>query len=408
MIEGAGGAPARPEVTQLFAAIAAVRRRPAARSDDAIAEELAQLCHAGDVLALAIAEATAAYSSTAHAEVYDYNHAVGYLRHACHLATKPAVAAETVGQLVGRLPLFESAVEAGEVGFAHLAEVAAVAGEVGEHWHPADEHRMLRKARELTATAFKKACEHFRHQADAERFTHQQAEQTESCRLKLTGGNSGPVWLSAVFPAAEGALVRTALESAAIRRGPDDDRMREVRLAHALVEICEHALDGGLAPQRGGVRPHLQVTTTLETLMALPGAPAGELEYSLPISAQAVQRIACDCTVTRVLLGSDSVVIDVGRSRRLVSGSARKALNARDHGCRWPGCDRPGSWCTPHHLVHWAAGGSTDLSNQLLLCWRHHWRVHEGGWRIVLGDEGRVLTLPPLDLYCRGPGVAAA
>ena len=392
----------------MFAAIAAVRRRPRRLSDDALADELAQLCHARAVLDLAIAEATAAYAGSRHAEVYDYNHPVGYLREACHLATGPAVAAQSVGAELPRLPLFKAAVEAGEIGFGHLAEMAHVVQAVGEHWRPADEVRMLGKARELTVTRFRKACEHFRHQADAERFNRQQADETENCRLKLTGGSSGPVWISGVFPAAEGAVLRTALESVAVRRGPDDDRLREVRLAHALVEICEHALDGGLAPRRGGVRPHLQVTTTLETLMGLPGAPAGELEYSLPISARTVQRLACDCTITRVLLGSDSVVIDVGRSKRLVDGAPRKALNARDQGCRWPGCERPGSWCTPHHLVHWAAGGSTDLSNQLLLCARHHWRVHEGGWQIAVAGDGRVLTIPPVDLCCRGPDSADA
>ena len=408
MIEGAGGAPPRPEISHLFAAVAAVRRRPRSMSDDALADELAQLCHARAVLDLAVAEATAAYAGSRHAEVYDYNHPVGYLREACHLATGPAVAAQSVGAELPRLPLFKAAVEAGEIGFGHLAEMAHVVQAVGEHWRPADEVRMLGKARELTVTRFRKACEHFRHQADAERFNRQQADETENCRLKLTGGSSGPVWISGVFPAAEGAVLRTALESVAVRRGPDDDRLREVRLAHALVEICEHALDGGLAPRRGGVRPHLQVTTTLETLMGLPGAPAGELEYSLPISARTVQRLACDCTITRVLLGADSVVIDVGRSKRLVDGAPRKALNARDQGCRWPGCERPGSWCTPHHLVHWAAGGSTDLSNQLLLCARHHWRVHEGGWQIALAGDGRVLTIPPVDLYCRGPDSADA
>ena len=406
MIEGAGGATPRPEISQLFAAVAAVRRRPRSMSDDALADELAQLCHARAVLDLAVAEATAAYAGSRHAEVYDSHHPVGYLREACHLATGPAVAAQSVGAELPRLPLFKAAVEAGEIGFGHLAEMAHVVQAVGEHWRPADEVRMLGKARELTVTRFRKACEHFRHQADAERFNRQQADETENCRLKLTGGSSGPVWISGVFPAAEGAVLRTALESVAVRRGPDDDRLREVRLAHALVEICEHALDGGLAPRRGGVRPHLQVTTTLETLMGLPGAPAGELEYSLPISARTVQRLACDCTITRVLLGSDSVVIDVGRSKRLVDGAPRKALNARDQGCRWPGCERPGSWCTPHHLVHWAAGGSTDLSNQLLLCARHHWRVHEGGWQIAVAGDGRVLTIPPVDLYCRGPDSA--
>ena len=396
------------EIAPILLAIAAARRRPSARSGDAVAEELVELCHARDVLDLAIAETTAAYAASDHAEACDYHHAIGFLRQACHMATGTSVAADAVGEQRARMPLFEAAVEAGEVGFAHMAELAFVVAEVADHWLTEDEERLLRKARELTVTSFRKACEHFRHQADAERFNRHQVDATESCRLRLSGGSSGPVWISATFPAAEGALVRSALEAVATKRGPGDDRVREVRLAHALVEISEHALDGGLAPRRGGARPHLQVTTTLETLMALPGAPAGELEYSLPISARAVQRIACDCTVTRVLLGAGSVVIDVGRSRRLVTGAARKALNARDQTCRWPGCDRPGSWCTPHHIVHWAAGGTTDLNNQLLLCWRHHWRVHEGGWQIVVAEGNRVLTIPPIDLYCRGPGSADA
>src|SRR5439155_9260089 len=168
MIEGAGGVPARPEVSRLFAAIAAVRRRPRGLSDDALAGELAQLCHARAVLDLVVAEATDAYAGTAHAELYDYHHAAGYLREACHLATGAAVAAETAGGQLDKLPLFRSAVEAGEIGFAHLADMASVVDQVADHWRPADEVRMLGKARELTVTRFRKACEHFRHQADAE------------------------------------------------------------------------------------------------------------------------------------------------------------------------------------------------------------------------------------------------
>jgi hypothetical protein len=30
-----------------------------------------------------------------------------------------------------------------------------------------------------------------------------------------------------------------------------------------------------------------------------------------------------------------------------------------------------------------------------LLCYRHHWNVHEGNWQIVRGDDGRILTIPP-------------
>jgi hypothetical protein len=137
------------------------------------------------------------------------------------------------------------------------------------------------------------------------------------------------------------------------------------------------------------------------------GAPAAEMEFSLPISAQMVERLACDCTVTRILLGSDSAVIDVGRSRRVVSGSTRRALNVRDKHCQWPGCERPPSTCDAHHLIYWTRGGPTDLDNLLLLCYRHHWMVHEGAWQIARDDSGRILTIPsPAYLarqWCRGP-----
>jgi hypothetical protein len=32
-----------------------------------------------------------------------------------------------------------------------------------------------------------------------------------------------------------------------------------------------------------------------------------------------------------------------------------------------------------HHLLEWEHGGTTDLSNLVLLCRRHHVAVHEGG-----------------------------
>lgn len=159
-------------------------------------------------------------------------------------------------------------------------------------------------------------------------------------------------------------------------------------------------------PQNGSQRTHLQVTTSIETLKSLDGAPAAELEFSLPISAKAVERLACDCSLTRILLGSDSMVIDVGRAKRTISAPQRKALNARDQHCTWPGCDRPASWTSGHHLQHWLHGGGGDLPNLTLLCYRHHWNVHEGGWQILRGDGGRMVTIPPTVTFgppARGP-----
>jgi hypothetical protein len=156
-----------------------------------------------------------------------------------------------------------------------------------------------------------------------------------------------------------------------------------------------HALDTGLIPQQGSQRTHLMVTATLETLRGLPGAAAADMELSIPISSKTVERLACDASITRIVLGSDSTVIDVGRAKRTISGPARKALNIRDEHCTWPGCERPASWSAGHHLVHWIHGGSNEPANLALLCYRHHWKVHEGNWQIVRGDDGRMLTVPP-------------
>src|SRR5438128_8513905 len=174
--------------------------------------------------------------------------------------------------------------------------------------------------------------------------------------LTLTDTDNDMVSVSGSLDKVGGAALPTALEPLAKQMGKDDGRGFPRRLADALVDLSMHALDNGVPSQR----THMQVTTSLETLLGLTGAPAAEMEFSLPISAKAVERLACDCSITRILLGSDSTVIDVGRSKRTVSGPARRALDARDGHCRWPGgCDRPAKSSAAHHVVHWIHGGST-------------------------------------------------
>jgi hypothetical protein len=63
------------------------------------------------------------------------------------------------------------------------------------------------------------------------------------------------------------------------------------------------------------------------------------------------------------MLDPAGAVLDVGRECRTATPAQFAALIARDVGCAFPGCTRPASWCIAHHIIHWAAGGETNLDN---------------------------------------------
>src|SRR6266849_5892963 len=362
-------APYMPDVARLRTTAEAFRCRPkVGRTQEQVSHELVELRQVCDLIELEFSDLASEFAAT---NEYDLQ----------------------------RLSQSEDAVVEGRIGFAHFVLLARTAAALGGRF---DETNLLRKATELSVRRFHNACMHARHAANPEGFVNEEKEGVEARSLTLTTADDGVVLVQGLLDKVGGAALRTALEPLAQRAGKGDHRKLDRRLGDALVDLSMHALDNGM-PNR---RPHLQVTTSLETLMGLPGAPAAEMEFSLPISAKAVERLACDCTVTRILLDSDSTVVDVGRAKRVVSALQSKALRTRDRGCIWPGCDRPATWTSAHHVVQWIHGGATDLPNLVLLCYRHHWMVHEGKWQIVRADDGRFLTIPPVMSFgprSRGP-----
>jgi hypothetical protein len=133
----------------------------------------------------------------------------------------------------------------------------------------------------------------------------------------------------------------------------------------------------------------------MATLANQPGSPAADLEWAQPIPGETARRLACDAAATPIFLGSESNQPQAGKTTRIISGSQRKALVVRDRGCRFPGCDRPPDWTDAHHMKHWADGGKTVIENLVLLCRRHHRKVHEEGWRLIVVGDGDVAAEPP-------------
>jgi hypothetical protein len=125
---------------------------------------------------------------------------------------------------------------------------------------------------------------------------------------------------------------------------------------------------------------------------AVPHPPAW-LDWIGDIPDPVAQRLACDADIWRIILDpATGQPLDVGRSHRLVPPWIRKALIARDRGCRFPGCHAPPAWTDAHHLQSWATGGPTTLTNMILLCRFHHSLIHEGGWHIHYHPHHNTIT----------------
>jgi hypothetical protein len=166
------------------------------------------------------------------------------------------------------------------------------------------------------------------------------------------------------------------------------------RRADALGEICRQWLDSSDRPTVAGERPHLTVTVGPEALGGEAGG-TGELDHVGPVDPATARRVACDASIRRVVMAGRSEPLDVGRRTPVVPPGMRRAVIVRDRHCRFPGCDRPHTWCDAHHVIHWADGGPTALANLVLLCRRHHGMVHHpGGFRLEMRDGRPVFWRP--------------
>ena len=94
------------------------------------------------------------------------------------------------------------------------------------------------------------------------------------------------------------------------------------------------------------------------------------------------------------VLGSKSVVLDLGRRKRFYSPSQRIALRIRHKTCSVDGCQIPAAWCQAHHMDPWTPRdpthrpGRTDLARGTLVCGRHHRLIDHPGYQTTHRTDG--------------------
>ncbi len=153
------------------------------------------------------------------------------------------------------------------------------------------------------------------------------------------------------------------------------------------------AAAGGSRPVTGRApKPIIRVGVTLaEATAATAGTVDVPVRGMLPrLTAAAVEALACDATVQAVVFdGARPLETTAKLHADDIPAAIRAAVELRDRGCRWPGCDAPLAQCEIHHLVPQAMGGTHHPENLACLCRVDHLRAHGHHWQLELdGDSG--------------------
>ncbi len=334
-----------------------------------------------------------------------------WLRAFTRMSGPQAAALVRAAEATRSLPAVAAAFDRGEVSAAHVDRVADLARRVGVERVAEVEQILVEAARECDPQELGVVCGRVRAHVDPDGVAPD--ARRDFARREVTFAKlDGMVVVRGQLDAEGGATVLSALDALMKPPVSGDDRTSGQRRADALVDLARNALHAGQLPSVGGGRPHLGVLVDLNllrsatdvssttrsgaapltrlgpstppTLPSITDLPAPAwTTWAGPIDGSTVRRLACDSVVYRVVLDpTNGLPTDLGRTVRTVPGWLRRALVARDRGCRFPGCRALAAWCDGHHLKSWLDGGGTEVGNLILLCRYHHVLIHQCGWSV--------------------------
>ncbi|HEY7642860.1 MAG TPA: DUF222 domain-containing protein [Steroidobacteraceae bacterium] len=281
------------------------------------------------------------------------------------------------------LPQVSAAMARGEISYSNVRAITRVAT-------PENEQFFVNIALHGTAHHVETLVRAYRRAEEQELSREQQQQKNREARY--CWDYDGSLVLKARLPADVGALVLKAIE-AAVPETFDDKTTWSQKRADALAVIFESFMAHGAEAMTGGERHQVVVHVSAETLQSQGGHQC-EIEDGPAIAAETARRVACDASVVSIVENEKGEPLSVGRKTRTIPPALQRALNARDKGCRFPGCTHK-KYTNAHHIQHWAKGGETKMSNLVTLCRFHHRKVHEGQVIVQVLDDGAIRFLQP-------------
>ena len=330
--------------------------------------------------------------------------AADVLSRACGISRSEAKRGVARVTTLSMVPQLESALNNGSVSIAHVDAVTQAFAHLSESEKQQLASRgewMNKVASHTTPDNFARAVRHAVQEVQSESGVSQLEQQRRRTFLRhWVDRDSGMVCIRGEFDPESGLTIVGRLQSSVDRiinngNSTSDPRSLDRLRALGLVALVTNiTADNVTALQPSYGRAEVSVVVDLRTLQF--GQHSRTFlhtgtDVQLPI--ETVRRIACEAKVIPIVLGTNGVVLDVGRSSRLATAHQRRALESMHSTCAIPDCTIPVGQCQPHHIHYWNSGGPTDLANLIPLCASHHRCAHEGGWKLSLDIQSRRLSV---------------
>ena len=308
-----------------------------------------------------------------------------WLNFKCGIGMNAAREKVRVAHALAKLPKINKEFADGALSYSKVRAITRIADESNEDY-------LLMIARHGTAHHVEKTVSKYRtakRLQDAE-FANEQYENREVTHYY---DHDGCLVIKARLPAEQGALIVKALEmamdtdyvGARLARDIEEEPVPiAARRADALANIAETYMNNN--ESSGATADRYQVVVHVGAGHA---GDSCHLEDGPHVTAVTSRRIACDSSIVPIREDENGEPLSIGRRSRSIPPSMRRALRARDKGCRFPGCTNT-RFVDGHHIRHWADGGETSLDNLVLLCRHHHHLVHEGGFACEKSPDGEL------------------
>ncbi len=357
--------------------------------------ELVEALAARDRLDAKIAEAVGAFDAAKLWKLDSATSMTAWLRASASMTRRSAHRLSLLADRLQQLPVCAAAYAEGSLSGGQVEAIVAHVDDATVELFAQAEAELVPYLMPLSAVGCSRAMASWRSRACEPAEPHD-AERS----LSLSQTLDDRYVLDGCLDAEGGAVVATALRLATTE---DTDTTRDPRRrrADALVDVCRFFLDHQTTRPGGRHRPHLNVIVDVD---ALEEGRGGRVAGGPSLDGRSISTMLCDCAVHRVLMAGRSAILDYGTSTRTIPAPLWNALVIRDEQCRFPGCDRPSPWCEAHHVVWVSHDGPTELANLVLVCSRHHHRLHEPDWQAkLLPDATFEVTQPDGMVRCTSP-----